>query len=85
MAGYFSKQASSAFTVVPLTKEASPLPLIYRIAMGVRAADQEWKRSLSRFIEENQVAINELLLGYGVPLLDESNRPITKASAATKP
>ncbi len=85
MAGYFARQASPPMTVVPLTREASPLPLVYRIGMGVRGADQEWKRSLSRFIEENQPAINELLLGYGVPLLDESNRPITKASAATRP
>jgi quinoprotein dehydrogenase-associated probable ABC transporter substrate-binding protein len=84
MAGYFAGQASPPMTVVPLTREASPLPLIYRIGMGVRGADQEWKRSLSRFIEENQPVINELLLGYGVPLLDESNRPIAKGSA-TKP
>jgi quinoprotein dehydrogenase-associated probable ABC transporter substrate-binding protein len=85
MAGYFAKQASPPMTVVPLTREASPLPLVYRIGMGVRGADQEWKRSLSRFIEENQPAINELLLGYGVPLIDEGNRPITKASSATRP
>jgi quinoprotein dehydrogenase-associated probable ABC transporter substrate-binding protein len=85
MAGYYAKQSSPPMTVVALTRETSGLPLVYRITMGVRAADQEWKHSLNRFIDDNQTAINELLLGYGVPLLDERNIPITKASVAHKP
>jgi hypothetical protein len=44
--------------------------------MGVRPADQNWKRLLNRLIEENQPQINKILLDYGVPLLDENNRPI---------
>jgi hypothetical protein len=48
--------------------------------MGVRPADQEWKRSLNRLIAENQGTINRLLLSYGVPLLDDSDRPISPAS-----
>jgi quinoprotein dehydrogenase-associated probable ABC transporter substrate-binding protein len=85
IAGYFGKLATPAMTVVPLTRETSGSPLIYRITMGVRAADQDWKRQLNRLIDENQPAINDLLLGYGVPLLDESNQPIGKAPTATKP
>jgi quinoprotein dehydrogenase-associated probable ABC transporter substrate-binding protein len=85
MAGYYAKQSKPPMTVVPLTRETTGPPLVYRIAMGVRAADQDWKRQLNRLIEENQPAINELLLGYGVPLLDETNQPITKASLTKKP
>ena len=84
MAGYYAKQTNPAMAVVPLTKETTGPPLVYRITMGVRAADQEWKRALNRLIEENRPAINELLLGYGVPLLDESNQPITRASLPKK-
>jgi hypothetical protein len=51
--------------------------------MGVRNADQNWKRQLNRLIQENQPEINKLLLDFGVPLLDESDQPI-KAEAATK-
>jgi hypothetical protein len=51
--------------------------------MGVRPADQNWKRLLNRLIQENQPAINKILLDYGVPLLDENDRPID-ASTATK-
>jgi ABC-type amino acid transport substrate-binding protein len=80
MAGYYARQAASAIAVVPLVKERTGPPLAYRIAMGVRSADQEWKRLLNRLIAENQGAINRLLLSYGVPLLDESDRPISQDS-----
>jgi hypothetical protein len=46
--------------------------------MGVRPADQEWKRLLNRAIRDNQPAINKLLLGFGVPLLDDSDRAIAE-------
>jgi hypothetical protein len=48
--------------------------------MGVRYADQEWKRQLNRTIQDNQPAINRLLLGFGVPLLDDGDRAITEDS-----
>jgi quinoprotein dehydrogenase-associated probable ABC transporter substrate-binding protein len=85
MAGYRAKGTSPPMTVIPLTRETSGPPLVYRMTMGVRPADQDWKRSLNRFIDENQPAINELLLDFGVPLLDESNQPITKALLSKKP
>src|SRR5947208_3019511 len=80
MAGYYARQATPAATVVPLIKETTGPRLAYRIAMGVRYADQEWKRELNRTIGENQPAINKLLLSFGVPLLDDSDRAITEDS-----
>jgi quinoprotein dehydrogenase-associated probable ABC transporter substrate-binding protein len=77
MAGYYARQAASAVTVVPLVKETGGPRLAYRIAMGVRHTDQEWKRLLNREIQENQDAINKLLLSFGVPLLDENDRPLS--------
>jgi hypothetical protein len=50
--------------------------MAYRIGMGVRNSDQNWKRELNRFIQDNQPAINRLLASYGVPLLDEQDKPI---------
>ena len=82
MAGYYGQQARSPMTVVPLVKETSGPRLAYRIAMGVRFTDQDWKRLLSRTIGENQPAINKLLLSYGVPLLDDNDRPISEGSIA---
>ena len=68
--------------VIVLTKDAGGPQLAYRIAMGVRYADQDWKRLLNRTIRENQPVINKLLLSFGVPLLDDSDRPITEDSIA---
>ncbi|GGD37967.1 hypothetical protein [Aureimonas glaciei] len=47
-----------------------------RITMGVRVSDQEWKRTLNEMIRENQDELNEILLSFGVPLLDEHDKPI---------
>ena len=51
----------------------------YRITMGVRPSDQEWKRTLNKVIRENQAEIDKLLLDYNVPLIDEHDNPITAA------
>jgi quinoprotein dehydrogenase-associated probable ABC transporter substrate-binding protein len=83
MAGYYAKQADPPLHVTPLVKETSGPQLAYRIGMGVRAADQNWKRLLNRLIQENQPTINKILLDYGVPLLDENDRPIS-AEVTTK-
>ena len=85
MAGYYAKQASPPLHVTPLVKETSGPRLAFRIGMGVRTADQNWKRQLNRLIQENQPAINKILLDFGVPLLDESDRPITAETATKQP
>jgi ABC-type amino acid transport substrate-binding protein len=76
MAGFYAKRASPPLRVTPLVKETTGPRLTFRIGMGVRPADQNWKRLLNRAIQENQPAINKILLDFGVPLLDENDRPI---------
>ena len=83
MAGFYAKKANPPLHVTPLVKEQTGPRLTFRIGMGVRGADQNWKRQLNRLIQENQPAINKILLDYGVPLLDENDRPIG-AETATK-
>src|SRR3954447_21487991 len=83
MAGFYAKRANPQLHVTPLVKEKTGPRLAFRIGMGVRGADQNWKRLLNRLIQENQPAINKILLDYGVPLLDENDRPIG-AETATK-
>jgi quinoprotein dehydrogenase-associated probable ABC transporter substrate-binding protein len=83
MAGYYAKNANPPLHVTPLVKEKTGPRLTFRIGMGVRGADQNWKRLLNRLIQENQPAINKILLDFGVPLLDENDRPIG-AETATK-
>jgi quinoprotein dehydrogenase-associated probable ABC transporter substrate-binding protein len=72
IAGYYAGRVSPHLVVVPLLKEQERMD--FRIAMGVRRSDQDWKRRLNRLIAENQVEINRILTEYGVPLLDEQGR-----------
>jgi quinoprotein dehydrogenase-associated probable ABC transporter substrate-binding protein len=85
MAGYYARKANPPLHVTPLVKETTGPRLVYRIGMGVRPADQNWKRQLNRLIQENQPAINRILLDFGVPLLDENDRPIGPDTATKSP
>ncbi|MBR0896633.1 substrate-binding domain-containing protein [Bradyrhizobium tropiciagri] len=85
MAGFYAKKANPPLHITPLVKETTGPKLVYRIGMGVRGSDQNWKRQLNRLIQENQPAINKILLDYGVPLLDENDHPIGPESATKSP
>ena len=52
IAGYYRQLVTPHLAVVPLLKEHEPLE--FRIAMGVRRSDQDWKRQLNRLIGESQ-------------------------------
>jgi len=85
MAGYYAKQSTPPLVVVPLVKETSGPQMTYRIGMGVRPADQEFKRTLNKLIMENQAEINKLLISYNIPILDEANVPITNETLSKRP
>jgi mxaJ protein len=72
MAGYYAMRVTPHLTVVPLLKEDGQMD--FRIAMGVRRTDQEWKRKLNQLIAANQPEIDRILAEYGVPLLDEQGK-----------
>jgi len=76
LAGYFARSAGPEMKLVPLVKEKGGPRLAYYISMGVRYADQDWKRLLNGKIAENQDAINKLLASFGVPLLDGNDHPL---------
>jgi len=85
MAGYYASKASPPFVVTPLTKETTGPPMSFRIGMAVRPTDQEWKRTLNKLIMENQAEINKLLISYNIPILDETNVPITADTLSKRP
>lgn len=78
IAGYYAKKSVEPLVVVPLVKEKKSWHLVFRITMGVRASDQDWKRTLNKLLRDNQKEINGILLEFGVPLLDEQDHPITQ-------
>jgi quinoprotein dehydrogenase-associated probable ABC transporter substrate-binding protein len=75
--GYYATKAKTPTAVVPLVKEQGGPRMVYRIVMGVRHSDQNWKRDLNKLISENQDEIQAILRSYGVPLLDENDKPIS--------
>jgi mxaJ protein len=77
MAGYYARESGADLIIVPLIKEQTGSRMSYRITMGVRPSDQEWKRTLNQVIKDNQEEINGILLGFNVPLIDEHDKPIT--------
>jgi quinoprotein dehydrogenase-associated probable ABC transporter substrate-binding protein len=85
LAGYYAVRANPPLVVVPLVKEKTGPQMTFRIGMGVRPSDQEWKRTLSRLIKENQAEINRLLISYHVPILDESDALITAETLSKQP
>jgi len=85
MAGFYAKKANPPLHVTPLVNEKTGPQLVYRIGMGVRRADQNWKRLLNRLIQESQPETNKILSDYGVPLLDENNHPIIAETATKSP
>jgi quinoprotein dehydrogenase-associated probable ABC transporter substrate-binding protein len=74
LAGWHARQANPPLTVVPLLQEKGGSKMVFRITMGVRPSDQEWKRQLNKLIQENQKDIDKILTDFGVPLIDEQGR-----------
>lgn len=80
LAGYYANHDGEKLVVVPLLEEQKGLPkLEYRITMGVRANESNWKRSINEIIKKRQGDIDAILLEYGVPLVGEDNKLITAA------
>lgn len=79
IAGYFAAKGGEKLVVKPLVKEANATRMAYRITMGVRQTDDQWKRELNQIIAKRQGDIDKVLLAYGVPLLDEESKVVTEA------
>ena len=74
--GYYAGKAKTPLSLVPLVKETGGPKMTYRIAMGVRRSDQNWKRDLNKLIQQNRAEIDAILRSYRVPLLDENDKPL---------
>ena len=82
IAGYWAEQQPVPLEVVPVVGDNPRDRLDFRISMGLRRNEPEWKRILNDFIAAHQDEIQAILLDYGVPLLDQQGRPIEAAAAS---
>jgi quinoprotein dehydrogenase-associated probable ABC transporter substrate-binding protein len=79
VAGYAIRHDQLPLTASFLASEPDAPRLDYRIAMGVRANEPEWRRRINQAIRKQAPAIAKVLADYGVPMLDEQNRPVASA------
>ncbi|MCB4800922.1 quinoprotein dehydrogenase-associated probable ABC transporter substrate-binding protein [Methylobacterium brachiatum] len=77
-AGWLAKQSGTPMTVVPLLKEPPRPPMAYRIAMGVRLGENDWKRSLNTVLRKRKSDIDTVLREYDVPLLDDEESKLAE-------
>lgn len=74
-AGWLAKRSGVPMKVVPLLQEPDRPALTFRIAMGVRMEENDWKRSLNAILRKRRADIETVLREYDVPLLeDEGNK-----------
>ena len=65
---------------VPFTSD-SQITFDFSIAMGVRYGEKEWKAALDEWIASHRGRIDEILISYGIPLLDDNGKLASGFSA----
>lgn len=80
LAGYWVKELAPELVITPLAPDPGHLRLDFRVSMGIRYNEPEWKHRLNGLLEQHKDEIEGILAGYGVPLLDEQGKLIQRAS-----
>ncbi len=71
IAGYHISQHDSELQLAPLVEDDSEeLRVAFKITMGVRPGEVEWKRLINKFIKAKKSEIDAILEGYGVPVVN---------------
>lgn len=79
--GYYAQRAAVPLTLVPLVKETAGPSQVYGITLGLRPNDPQWKHQVNKVIAENQRAIDDILQGYNVPVLDAQGQTVAPPAA----
>ncbi|MDR7037243.1 MULTISPECIES: rare earth element methanol dehydrogenase accessory protein XoxJ [Methylobacterium] len=75
-AGWLAKQSGVEMDVVPLLQEPDRPALTFRISMGVRHEENDWKRTLNTILRKRRADIEQVLREYQVPLLQEEENKL---------
>ena len=77
IAGYYALKHDAPLTVVSMIGKPGETRLDFRITMGLRFNEPDWKHQINDLIAKKQVEINAILMDYGVPLIDDQDKQIT--------
>ncbi len=75
-AGFAISREHLPLTATFIEPEPNAPRLDYRIAMGVRANEPEWRRRINQAIGKRRADIAAVLSDYGVPMLDEPGQAV---------
>ena len=78
-AGYFVTHQRVPLEMVPIPSGNTDLPFAFNMAMGVRPEDTALKSQLEKVLNKKRVEIRQILLDFGVPLVE--SKPDGKAVA----
>ena len=76
IAGYYALKHDAPLTVVSMIGKPGETRLDFRITMGLRFNEPDWKHQINDLIAKKQVEINAILMDYGVPLIDDQDKQI---------
>lgn len=71
IAAYYANEAAKELVLIPLVNEDRKIRLSFRVSMAVRYNETEWKHAVNSALKELQPEINDILHGYGIPLLND--------------
>ena len=75
------KASDGALTMSPLVKDVDRPGFSYRITLGLRHDEPDWKHRLEAVLRNRKVDINRVLVDYNVPLIDDASHLISAAQA----
>jgi quinoprotein dehydrogenase-associated probable ABC transporter substrate-binding protein len=81
IAGYYIKHDALPLKAAFLDSEPDSPRLDFRIAMGMRRGEPDWRHRINGALEKHRSEVTQVLVAYGVPLLDEQGRPVTGPAA----
>jgi quinoprotein dehydrogenase-associated probable ABC transporter substrate-binding protein len=82
IAGYWASRETVPITLVALQSGRPGQHFDFRISMGIRRDEPDWKHEINDLIRQLQPEIDRILLDYGVPLLDRQGRLIAEKTRA---
>ncbi len=77
------KKSGGALVMTPLLKDVDRPGFSYRIALGVRQDETDWKHKLESVLRARKADINRVLADYNVPLIDNLGHIIPPATATS--
>ncbi len=76
IAGYHARKHNPGLVIVPVVGDGRPPKMDYRISMGMRFNEPDWKHKINDLLKQKQAEIQAILLEFGIPILDENGQLI---------